>query len=405
MKVVQINSYCGIGSTGRIAVEISKKLDEMKCENYIFYGVGDSEYKNGIKFGGFINVRLHQIATRLLGKHGFYSKVATKNLIKELSKINPDIIHLHNIHGHYINIEILFDYLVTNNKKVVWTLHDCWSFTGHCAYFEFNECEKWKRLCHDCPALKDYPVSLIFDRSKESYIDKKKIFNELESLMLITPSKWLASQVKQSFLKNIPVRVINNGIDLELFRPMVKTNIRQKFNIKSKFIILGVASYWSKRKGFKFFLELSPLLEQDEVIIMVGVDDKQQGLLPDNIIGINRTDSIDELVDIYSASDVFINPTLEDNFPTTNIEALACGTPVITFNSGGSPEIVDKKTGFVIGKGNIKELLGAIREVKMKGKKYYSKECYLRAWENYNKDSKYHEYVKVYDSMISESIE
>ena len=167
MKVVQINSYCGTGSTGRIAVEISKRLNEMKYENYIFYGVGDTQYKGGIKFGGAINIRLHQIATRILGKHGFYSKVATRNLMKNLKKINPDIVHLHNIHGHYINIEILFDYLVTNNKNVVWTLHDCWSFTGHCAYFEYNKCEKWKNLCYKCPALKDYPKSLIFDRSKE----------------------------------------------------------------------------------------------------------------------------------------------------------------------------------------------------------------------------------------------
>ncbi len=399
VKVVQINSYCGIGSTGRIAVEISKKLDEVKYENYIFYGVGDSEYKNGIKFGGLINVRLHQIATRLFGKHGFYSKIATKKLVKKLKEIDPDIVHLHNIHGHYINVEILFDYLFLKNKKIVWTLHDCWSFTGHCAYFEYNKCEKWKKMCENCPALKDYPKSLIFDRSKESFLDKKRIFTKIENLTLITPSNWLAMQIKQSFLKNKTVIVINNGIDLELFKPK-KNDIKEKFGIENKFVILGVASYWSKRKGFRYFLELSELLEENEIIILVGINDKQLKKLPKNIIGLKRTNSIDELASIYSASDVFINPTLEDNFPTTNIESLACGTPVITFNSGGSSEAIDKKTGITVEKGKTKELRAAITSLRKK--KITVEDCVTRA-KLFNKEERYDEYINIYQKVIRET--
>ena len=395
MKVVQINSVCGVGSTGRIAVDISKKLNDEGIENYIFYGTGHSDYENGIKFGGTLNVRTHQLGTRLLGKHGFYSSKATNELIEKIRDIDPDIIHLHNIHGHYLNVEILFEYLSRSNKKVIWTLHDCWSFTGHCAYYDYVNCNKWQTECNNCPALREYPRSLIFDRSKESFKDKKRIFNSVEDLTLVTPSRWLAEETKKSFLSKYPVQVINNGIDLSNFKPSIG-DFRKKHGIEEKFIILGVAGVWERRKGLDYFLELAKKAKDGEVIVLVGLSQEQQSELPNNIIGIPRTNSVKELAEIYTTADVFVNPTLEDNFPTTNLEALACGTPVITFDTGGSPEAVDNQTGIVVEKGNLKELAIAIKNIRNKSKEKYEKICIDRARDLYNKEEKFLEYIELY---------
>ena len=239
---------------------------------------------------------------------------------------------------------------------MIWTLHDCWSFTGHCAHFDFIGCTKWRTECNKCPQLNEYPRSLIFDRSKEAFNDKRRLFNEINEMIIVTPSTWLKNLVSESFLQNYSVKVINTGIDLDLFKPS-KNNFKEERSIKDKFMILGVANFWGRRKGFNHFIELSKNLRSDEVIVLVGVTNEQIQELPENIIGIKRTNSIKELAEIYSAADVFINPTLEDTFPTTNLEAMACGTPIITFNTGGSPESVYEKTGLVVEKDNLKALI------------------------------------------------
>lgn len=396
MKVVQINSVCGVGSTGRIAVDISKKLNDEGIENYIFYGTGQSDYENGIKFGGTLNLRTHQLGTRLLGKHGFYSRKATKKLIEKIKNIDPDIIHLHNIHGHYLNVEVLFEYLASSNKKVIWTLHDCWSFTGHCAHFDFIGCSKWKTECNKCPQLREYPKSLIFDRSRESYRDKKRYFCNIKDLTLVTPSQWLSNLVRESFLKDYDVKVINNGIDLNSFRP-TPSDFRKRFDIEDKFVILGVTSFWGYRKGLQYFVELSKKIKADETIILVGLSQDQQSKLPKNIIGISRTNSVKELAEIYSTADVFVNPTLEDNFPTTNLEALACGTPVITFDTGGSLEAIDNQTGIVVRKGHLNGLIESINTIKKQDENFYFQNCTLRAKTFFNKEEKFLEYIKLYN--------
>ena len=395
MKVVQINSVCGVGSTGRIAVDISKKLNDEGIENYIFYGTGHSDFENGIKFGGTLNLRTHQLGTRLFGKHGFYSRKATKKLIEKIREVDPDIIHLHNIHGHYLNVEVLFEYLASSNKKVIWTLHDCWSFTGHCAYYDYVNCNKWQTECNNCPALREYPRSLIFDRSKESFKDKKRIFNSVEDLTLVTPSRWLEEETKKSFLSKYPVQVINNGIDLSNFKPSIG-DFRKKHGIEEKFIILGVAGVWERRKGLDYFLELAKKAKDDDVIVLVGLSQEQLNKLPKNIIGISRTNSVKELAEIYTTADVFVNPTLEDNFPTTNLEALACGTPVITFDTGGSPEAVDDQTGIVVEKGDLEGLIKAVQYIKVKWKEKNTGLYLERAKRNFDKNDKFGEYIELY---------
>ncbi|MGV8983506.1 glycosyltransferase [Clostridium sp.] len=396
MKVLQINSICGVGSTGRIATDLYKVLEEQGHECVIAYGRGTSpDGIKAIKIGAKIDNYFHVVKTRFIDKHGFASIQATKKFIKKVKKYDPDIIHLHNIHGYYINIELLFEYLIESNKPVVWTLHDCWSFTGHCANFDYVGCEKWKMGCYNCPQNKIYPTSLLMDNSKWNYQKKKELFASLNNITIVTPSKWLGNLVKQSFLGKYPAKVINNGIDLKVFKP-TESDFRQRHNLKNKYIILGVASQWNIRKGLKYFIELEGNLDEAYKIVLVGVTEKQKKKLPKNIITIIRTNNVKELVEIYSVADVFVNPTLEDNFPTTNLEALACGTPVITFKTGGSTESIDTDTGIVVVNKTINDLIKAIDSLK---KRDLTDNCVKKALKKYEKNYCYQKYIVLYKQM------
>jgi putative colanic acid biosynthesis glycosyltransferase len=398
MKVLQINSVCGYGSTGRIATDIYKVLEEQGHECVIAYGRGTApEGIKSIKIGTKLDNYMHVTKTRLLDMHGFGSTKATNKFIEKAKQYNPDVIHLHNIHGYYINIELLFNYLKEANKPVVWTLHDCWAFTGHCAYFDYVGCDKWKNGCHDCPQKNCYPQSLLKDNSKNNFEKKKELFTGVKNMTIVTPSKWLAGLVKESFLKDYNVKVLNNGIDLNIFKP-TESNFRQKYNLQDKFIILGVASVWEERKGIKYFLELSKLIDSNCRIVLVGLNDKQLEQLPGNVVGIKRTSNVQELTEIYSGADVFVNPTLEDNFPTSNLEALACGTPVITFNTGGSVESVDESCGVVIAKGDIIRLIEALKI--LNDSNLGEIDCTNKS-RSFDKNDKYKEYIDLYQNPLS----
>ena len=351
MKIVQINSVPN-GSTGNIMMNIHRELLNQGHESYVVWGRGrNAENDHEIYMNDKFGVYLHVLYSRLTGKHGFASKRATRKLLKKLDDIKPDIIHLHNIHGYYINIEVLFNYLKKKNIKVIWTLHDCWSFTGQCPHFERINCEKWKNGCNKCSLTKTYPKSII-DNSKWNYNKKKELFTGL-NLKIITPSNWLAKLVKLSFLKNYEVKVINNGIDTNIFKP-TPSNFREKYDIQDKTIILGVSSVWTEAKGYYDFIELSKMLDDSFKIVLVGLNEKQLKEIPNNIIGLTRTSGQKELAEIYTAADVFFNPTYEDTYPTVNIEAIACGTPVVTYNTGGSPEflllIKENKSSYITSK-------------------------------------------------------
>lgn len=398
MKVLQINSVCGVGSTGRIATDLYKVLEEQGHECVIAYGRGTApEGIKTIKIGTNIENYIHVAKTRIFDKHGFGSTRATREFIKKVEEYNPDVIHIHNIHGYYINIEILFDYLKRANKKVIWTLHDCWSFTGHCAYFDYVGCSKWKDGCDKCPQKKSYPNSILVDSSKWNYDKKKNIFTGVKDLTIVTPSKWLSNLVKESYLSEYEVEVINNGIDLEVFKP-TESNFREKYGLENKFIILGVASVWEERKGLKYLVQLSQKLDTNYRVIVVGVSKKQKKQLPSNVIGITRTNNVKELAEIYTAADVFVNPTLEDNFPTTNLEAVACGTYVVTFNTGGSVETFNKNNGFCIEKKKTEELKNTIEGIK----NYMKNTLSYRGLGNtdyLDRKKKYYKYLDLYKRL------
>lgn len=389
-----------MGSTGRIATDIHNLLISLGHESVIAYGRGEARNcDQTIKIGNDLDVYWHVFKTRLFDLHGFGSKRATKRFVSTITDLNPDIIHLHNIHGYYIHVEILFDYLKKVNKPVVWTFHDCWPFSGHAAYINDYEKEDGSKLKRKFAKIHSYPKSYIIDNSKNNYLNKKRIFTGVNNLTIVTPSKWLKNLVENSFLRDYEVKVINNGIDLNIFKP-VTSNFRENHGIGNKFLILGVANVWEPRKGLNYFLELSKKVSEDIIIVLVGLTEKQIKGLPDNIIGISRTNNVQELAEIYSSADVFVNPTLEDNYPTTNLESLACGTPVVTFNTGGSGESVVKGCGKVVPRGDLNRLIEAINEIKTKGKENFKDSCIHYAQRNFNKEDRYKEYIRLYGEKI-----
>lgn len=359
MKVLQINSTCGFGSTGRIAVDILNTVIENDGEGLICYGRGEAP--SGVpsyKIGSEMLVRIHGVLSRVTDRQGFYSTNATKTLVQKIEEYDPDIIHLHNIHGYYLDIRVLFDYLKKCGNPIVWTLHDCWAFTGHCAHFTAVGCEKWKTGCNSCPSKKEYPQSLVLDNSEKNYNEKKELFTGLQNVTLVTPSKWLSDLVKESFLKEYTVKVINNGVNTDIFKP-TESDFRKRYGIENKKIFLGVASVWQENKGLGDFIKLSKELPEDCKIVLVGLTETQMSMLPKEIIGLKRTENAKQLAEIYTAADVFLNPTYEDTYPTTNLEAICCGTPVVTYNTGGSPESLTGGRGITVKVGDTKALYEA----------------------------------------------
>jgi glycosyltransferase involved in cell wall biosynthesis len=401
MKLFQINSTLNTTSTGRITEEIGRCAIKNGFESHTAcYRLGDSGSSSTvIKIGSTIDKYLHGLKTRVLDRHGFGSKRATEELVEEIRMINPDVIGLHNLHGYYLNIEVFFSYLKEVQKPVVWTFHDCWPFTGHCAYFDRVGCEKWKTECYDCPLTAYYPASYGLDQSNRNFYDKKQLFTGLENMTIVTPSRWLKELVSQSFLKEYPVEVIHNGIDLDVFKPG-RNQLPEKIkNIEDKKIILGVASVWDARKGLVDFIKLAQLIGNEYRIVVVGLNNDQIKDLPDNITGLNRTENLAELASLYCAAESFMNPTWSDNFPTTNIEALACGTPVITYNTGGSSEAIDDTTGFVIEQGDLKGIVKSLKKISVNGKAYFQKKCRKRALDYFNMNERFEDYIALYNSM------
>lgn len=391
--LVSVNSV-NFGSTGGIMLGISEVAEE-SCLAYTACAKSRSNQKKSLKnqifIGSIFERILHMVLSKATGFNGCFSNIGTYRFLKKLDKIKPDILHLHNLHNAYINLPMLFHWIKKRNIKVVWTLHDCWAFTGQCPHFTAENCYKWKTGCYECKMYKAYPSSLV-DRTKTMYRLKKKWFTGVKNMTLVTPSSWLAGLVKQSFLKEYEVKVINNGIDLSVFKP-TESDLRERHGLKDKTVLLGCAAPFGYRKGYDVFLKLAELLDDSFKIILVGLSPEQVSNLPGNIIGIERTSSREELAKYYTMADIFVNPTREDNFPTVNIEALACGTPVITFDSGGSPECVDEACGTSVRCGDITALYEAI--LKFKDNPPHKADCIKRS-KCFDMLDKFKEYVEIY---------
>lgn len=400
-KIFYISGALNFGAPGRIVEQIGLLAQKLGFEVLVAHS---SRNENPSKLPHIpvttkFHEVLHALGAKLFDLHGLLSTKQTKALIRKIEAFNPDIIHLHNLHGYYLDFKALFEYLGSINKPVVWTLHDCWSFTGRCFHFEGTKCYKWRDGCYDCKAEPGYTVSAFCDKSKKLYALKKELFNSIDNLTLVPVSSWLASYVKESYLSEKAVQVIYNGVDLDKFKPLDKERLQNKHSLQGKYVILGVASPWNQRKGLCDFLTLREKLDESYAIILVGLTEKQIQSLPEGIIGISRTESQNELAEYYSLADVFCNLTYLDTFPTVNLEALACGTPVITYRTGGSPEAVDDKTGVVVEQGNIE---GVVQAVKRVNKHQLSpNDCRERAERLYDKDSCFNKYIELYNSLLS----
>lgn len=364
MRVLLINEVLGTTSTGKICGEIAERLIAQGHEVRVAYGrwksVPEKYQKYAIYIGSSLETNVHAFQTRVFDLNGFGSKHATKNFLKWAENYKPDLVWLHNIHGYYINVEMLFAWIKSHPEmQVRWTLHDCWAFTGHCAYFTAAKCEQWKGCCSRCTQRKTYPACYGLGSVERNYNRKKRAFTGVSHMTLITPSRWLANLVKQSFLKEYPVEVHYNTINTDVFKP-TPGNFREQFQLQEKVIVLGVASTWDDRKGFKDFLQLSTMLDERFVIVLVGLSVKMIQSLPSNMLGMERTNDARELAMIYTTADVFVNPTYEDNYPTVNLEAEACGTKVITYDTGGCRETIHDTKGVVIQTGSIEDLYAEI---------------------------------------------
>jgi putative colanic acid biosynthesis glycosyltransferase len=400
MKVLQINTTANSASHGRIAAGIGTQLILTGHESYIAYGrTGNDCGSELIKIGGILDQSLHLIRTRLFDRHCFSSSGATRTLIKRIENIEPDVIHLHNLHGYYLNIAILFSFLKEWGKPLIWTFHDTWPITGHCSYFEHMNCFKWETGCYNCPNIKGYPESWFFDNSRRNYLEKRALFTGLKDLVLVSPSQWLAKYLKRSFLSDSEVRIINNGVDIVKFNPGLAGAILNKYSLEKKYI-LGVANIWDERKGLKDFIKLRNILDRDIDIVLVGISRAQKKVLGREIMGVFRTESIRDLASLYAGAEAFVNPTYLDNFPLVNIEALACGTPVITYQTGGSHESIDQSSGQMVEKGNVTALRDAIMSVLTDKGNYNPGQCRERAIAKFSADDRYRDYIKLYEERM-----
>ena len=347
MRYVQINSVPN-GSTGAVMMQIERERLALGDECWRMWGRGRAaEGDHELNFGSRVEFYLDVLRTRLGDRAGFHSKAATRRLLAKLDEVDPDVVHLHNLHGYYVNIEMLFSWLASHHCQVRWTLHDCWAFTGHCAHFTYVGCDQWRTDCahsESCPQLGIYPKTICKRNCARNFRDKRRIFASIppERMTLITPSRWLESLVKQSFLRGYPVEVRRNTVDMTVFRP-TQSDFRGRYGIGDRFMVLGVANPWTERKGLGDFIRLSKELNSERyTIVIVGLSAKQIKALPSCVIGFQRTESREELAKIYSAADAFFNPTFEDNYPTVNLEAEACGTPVVTYDTGGCSEAISR---------------------------------------------------------------
>lgn len=400
-KILQIGSSINCGAPGKIAEQIGLLAIKKGWDVYMAHGL---RHSNPSKLKTIPMVtpseeKIHALYSLLLDRQGLGPDGKTKMLVEWIKENKPDVIHLHNIHGHFLNYQTLFKYLVTTEIPIVWTFHDFWPITGHCAHFDHIDCNKWKTNCYRCPLSKAYPKSLFFDRSRQNYITKKELFSSIKQMVIAPVSNWAGSFIKDSFLKHYPILPIYNGVDVNVFTP-ISSNKRKLLGLDDKCVLVGVASPWSSMKGFNDYMKLREQLSDKYAIIMIGLNPKEMSNIPDGIIGIPRTQNQLELAEYYSMADIVLNLSYQETFGMTTVEGMACGTPVIVYKKTASPELITSETGIVVEAGNLNNLLQAIETIYKNGKAVYSEKCRERAVQKFDKEKCFEEYVKLYNNLI-----
>lgn len=395
MKIVQINTVYEKGSTGKIVAGIQAESIRRGHQNIVAYRYSQGESADNVYYiSTWLDCHIHNRIAKYTHRSGFYSFHKTAEFIKYLKKLQPDVVHIHNLHGSYINITKLFGFLRENRIKTVWTFHDCWPFTGYCPYFEISHCEQWHSGCGHCL----YGTNMLNKKSAARNLQAKKGMIRAVDLTVVVPSKWMESLAKNSFYSKSDIRLITNGIDLSVFYP-IQPDIRIKHGIsQTKHILLGVATVWNERKGMDVFSELARRLDQSTFqVVLVG--NAPQSFIDDNglIVFIDHVDDQCELAKFYSSATLFVNPTREETLGMVNVESLACGTPVVTFNTGGSPECIDSTSGSVVDKDDIDAMEREIIRI-CETKPYSAKACVRRA-AAFDKNARFEEYIDLYEEL------
>lgn len=396
MKVLFINMAYGAGSTGKIIADIMDMLKKNGNDVKALYGTGEQSHNaDAVKVSGKLGYYFHNAASRLTDHAGLYSWAATRKMIREIKAFQPDLIHLHTLHGFYVNYEMLFRFLKEADIPVVWTLHDCWAFTGHCTHFSQAKCTQWQTECRDCKLLRRYPQCYGRGDVRRNFLRKKRAFTGVKNLTITTPSRWLANQVSRSFLRDYPRTVIPNGIDRRIFRPQ-SSGLRKKYRLEDKKIVLGAANVWNTRKGLPDMLTLADRLGSAYQVVLIGLTERQLPDIPANVLGLLRTANQTELAQWYSAADVFVNPTYEETFGLTTVEAQACGTPVVVYRTDGCPETVAPGNGRLVPQGDMQALEDAVRDIT-------NGSCRVdpQRAAQFDKDAVYQDYLELYENVLS----
>lgn len=405
-SILQINAYVNCCSTGRIAEQIGVCASQAGLNSCIAWGRKAMPSQSSLlKVGNRLDIIWHGIETRLFDRQGLASRHATENFVKKIQALKPDLIQLHSICNYYVNYEILFEYLAKADIPVVWTMHDCWAFTGHCYHFDFVGCDKWMGGCHHCPQKKEFPASYFFDRSRQNWLDKKRCFTMPNRMTIVAVSRWLQKQIQKSFLAKYPIELIYNGVDTEVFKPC-PVQVKEKYNWQNRKILLGVASTWSLRKGLGDYIELSKILPNDFLIILVGLTSKQACGLPTNIISIPCTESVSTLAELYSMADVVLNLSYEETFGLTSVEGFACGTPGVVYDKTASPELLDGDTGgvgMVVAAGDIAGVKDAVINITSKDKSVYSEQCRQHVLTHFRASDCFQKYINLYDRILNKT--
>ena len=402
-KLLQINPVVRLNtSTGRIMREIGELAIASGWESYVAYsGARDGRPEHTshlVPVGDKLDLAVHAVATRLFDAHGLASRRATRQLIRRIREIDPDIIHIHNIHGYFLNYPMLCKYLKESGKPIIWTVHDCWIYTGHCYYYSAAHCDKWRTGCGHCPQKRAFPASLLFDRSARNWRDKQRAFGSLDNLTIVPVSDWIRQEMASSFLADKHFQVFHNGIDLNTFRPEAAEGTPRREGT----VILGVASLWHEEKGFEDLVKLAGMLRSDEHLVMIGrMSEGQRQRMPAGVEMIERTENAGKLAALYATATAFVNPTWQDNYPTVNLEAVSCGTPVVTYRTGGSVESVTDGTGFVVEQGDVEGMLARVRELAAGDRAATAERCRAYALAHFRKEDCYQNYIRLYENLAA----